>query len=92
MFGIGTFELIAIFIVALLVVGPKKLPELARALGRGFSEFKKAVNEVRDTFDAEIHTYDTPPKTIDKKLLSPPPKEEDQQEPAADPQEPHNNI
>ncbi len=91
MFGIGTFELIAILVVALLVVGPKKLPELAKALGRGFSEFKRAVNEVRDTFDAELQMDDHAPKTIDKNVL-PPSKNEEPQPETTNTQESHNNV
>jgi len=53
MFGIGVQELIIIVIIALLVVGPKKLPELAKTLGKGFSEFKKATDgiteDIKDT-------------------------------------------
>ncbi|KQC11513.1 MAG: hypothetical protein APR62_09770 [Smithella sp. SDB] len=53
MFGIGMQELIIIAIIALLIVGPKKLPDLAKTLGRGFSEFKKATEgvteDLRDT-------------------------------------------
>ncbi|MDY0096705.1 MAG: Sec-independent protein translocase protein TatB [Candidatus Vecturithrix sp.] len=62
MFGIGMQELIVIFIIALIVVGPKKLPELAKALGRGFAEFKRAANEVRQTIDTEITLEDQAPR------------------------------
>ncbi|MEI7591333.1 MAG: Sec-independent protein translocase protein TatB [Deltaproteobacteria bacterium] len=48
MFGIGMQELIIIGIVALLIVGPKKLPELARSLGKGFAEFKKTADDISD--------------------------------------------
>jgi Tat protein translocase TatB subunit len=79
MFGIGMSELVIILIIALIVVGPKKLPELARTLGRGLAEFKRAANEARSVLDEEIHTYDHAPKTMDKKVLAAPqekPKEE----------------
>ena len=48
MFGIGMQELIIIAIIALIVVGPKKLPDLAKTLGKGFSEFKKATEGITD--------------------------------------------
>ena len=48
MFGIGMQELILIAIIALIVVGPKKLPDLAKTLGKGFSEFKKATEGITD--------------------------------------------
>ena len=51
MFGIGMPELLLLLAIALIVVGPKKLPELARALGRGIAEFKKATNELKESLD-----------------------------------------
>jgi Tat protein translocase TatB subunit len=53
MFDIGTQELIIIFVVALLVFGPKKLPELAKTLGKGIRELKSAMLGVKDTFEKE---------------------------------------
>ena len=55
MFGIGMPELIVIFIVALLVFGPKKLPDLGRALGRGLAEFKRASEELKAGLSADLH-------------------------------------
>jgi|SRR5579875_2436079 len=52
---IGVQEMIAIFIVALILFGPKKLPELARTLGKALSEFRRAKNELKATFETHMH-------------------------------------
>ena len=52
MFGIGMPELLLIMAVALLVLGPKRLPELARSLGRGMAEFRRASTDLRNTLTA----------------------------------------
>lgn len=50
MFGIGFPELMLILAIALIVIGPKRLPDVARALGRGLGEFKRATDEMKQTF------------------------------------------
>jgi TatA/E family protein of Tat protein translocase len=56
MFNIGLPELLIIVAIALIVFGPNKLPELAKAFGRAMREFKKATEEVKESFEAE-HPY-----------------------------------
>lgn len=53
MFGIGMPELIIIMVVALIVIGPKKLPDLARALGKGMAEFRKATQEIKESLNVD---------------------------------------
>ncbi len=53
MFNIGLPELLIIVAIALIVFGPNKLPELAKAFGRAMREFKKATEEVKESFEAE---------------------------------------
>lgn len=54
MFGIGGPELIIILVVALLVIGPQKLPQMLKGLGKGVAEFKRMGNDVKSTLDMEV--------------------------------------
>lgn len=54
MFNLGMNELIVIFVVALLVFGPKRLPELGKSLGRAMHEFKRSSNEFRESLENEV--------------------------------------
>ncbi len=59
MFGIGLSEIILIFIVALIVLGPKRLPELAKTLGKFYREIKSTMDEVKSVVEEDI--YKQPP-------------------------------
>lgn len=70
MFNIGLPELLIIGAIALIVFGPNKLPELARAFGRAMREFKKATDEVRESFEAETRELEEIKRSIgDENLL-----------------------
>lgn len=67
--SLGLPELAFIFILALLVFGPKKLPEIGRTLGRGMAEFRKATNELKRTINTELALEENPmPATVRAQL------------------------
>ena len=67
MFGIGTTELLIILVVALIVLGPNKLPELMRSLGKGLAEFKRMSTDVKRTLDAEVEKAEMDQKKAEMK-------------------------
>jgi TatA/E family protein of Tat protein translocase len=52
--NLGMQEILVIFIIALIVFGPRKLPEIGKSLGKGLAEFKKASNELKQNWEAEV--------------------------------------
>ena len=84
MFGIGFPELLLILALALIVIGPKRLPDIARALGRGFTEFKRATDELKSSFNEEIRQADIRDQVLGKGKLTPP-------DPSYDPYQNANN-
>jgi Tat protein translocase TatB subunit len=93
MFGIGMPELLLILALALIVIGPKKLPDIARALGRGLAEFRRATDELKHTFHEESRASETRDKLLRDGKIQPPgaspdPYSEEQKAPVPDAPEP----
>lgn len=77
MFGsLGFSELLMVFAVALLVFGPRKLPEIGRSIGRALGEFRRATNELKHTLEDEVRIEET--KELTRKSLSLDPEEKPQ--------------
>ena len=70
--SIGVPELIVIFIVALLVFGPRKLPEVGRSLGKALKEFQRARNELISTVEEEVRKIETETSVSSSSTTSPP--------------------
>ena len=82
MFGsIGLPELLLILVLALLIFGPKKLPDLGRTLGRSLAEFKKASNDLKRSLEEEVEDV--------RRSAETPPDGEQAQDPKPDPYRPH---
>src|SRR5512134_3370878 len=81
MFDIGLQELLVIGVLALLVFGPSKLPELGRMVGRAMREFRRASDEFRSTVETNLHINDPDPPapvataTEESSAFMPPPSE-----------------
>lgn len=85
MFGIGMTELLVIMVIGLLVLGPKRLPELARSLGRGLAEFRRASTDLRREFqdvaeEARVDPLSTAPTPTETEAGGDP-KQEDGEKP-----------
>jgi TatA/E family protein of Tat protein translocase len=83
MFGIGMPELLLILVVALIVIGPKKLPDIAKALGKGLAEFKRAADEIKTAANTDMLETKTPSAEDGSAL----PADSDEPEPEEDPYE-----
>ena len=77
--GIGTWEILLIFLVALLLFGAKRIPEIAKGLGKGITEFKRAVKDVKDEIETSAESAgnpQTPPPASNEQKTEPQTKPE----------------
>ncbi|MEE4365473.1 MAG: twin-arginine translocase TatA/TatE family subunit [Desulfotignum sp.] len=70
MFGLGMPEILLILAIALIVIGPKKLPELAKTLGRAMGEFKRSAQDFKRSIDMETTLQDIHPASPDTKAVT----------------------
>lgn len=74
--SLGMQEIIVIFVLALIIFGPRKLPEIGKSIGKGLSEFRKASNELRQTWEEEVR-LDKEKETISNLLKDEPASPQD---------------
>jgi sec-independent protein translocase protein TatA len=78
MFGpIGMPELVVIFVIALIIFGPRKLPELGKSLGRSINEFRRASNELKNTLEEEVRLDEQRTRTSSAAPVQPAPTTEE---------------
>src|SRR5687767_13323784 len=65
---LGFQEMLVIFVVALLVFGPKKLPELGKSLGKGIREFRKATDDLKQSWEEQVRDIDNPIKDVTREI------------------------
>lgn len=85
MFGMGGWEIALIVVIALLILGPKKLPELARGLGKSIREFRAATSDFRETVESEINEPKAPGKEAQYAAIEAPSVKPVEATPAAQP-------
>ncbi|WP_321494611.1 twin-arginine translocase TatA/TatE family subunit [uncultured Desulfobacter sp.] len=68
MFGLGMPEILLILAIALIVIGPQKLPEVAKTLGKALGEFKRSAQDLKNSIDIETTVKEVKPKPASKKL------------------------
>ena len=83
MFGIGMPELLLILALALIVIGPKKLPDVAKAIGRGLAEFRRATDDLKNTLREETPPQPTQPPAPFRTQVEQPTEDEDQNPPTS---------
>jgi sec-independent protein translocase protein TatB len=71
MFGIGMQELLLILVIALIILGPKKLPDVAKSLGKALNEFKRATSDLKESLEVD-HSLNTVKKSFDAMNETPP--------------------
>ena len=71
MWNLGFQEVVIIFIIALVIFGPRKLPDLGKSLGKSLAEFKRASNELKRTWEDEVRAETDELKKIQRDIDSP---------------------